>query len=135
MTLLLSAFLAAIAWILVGGLLYIYPPFKRIYKRAERAASVKKWDDSSKFMIAQFVSVFIQCFLFALVFSVVKVSLPSDMVAQALSFGLIVTAVKIVPRTMKMLVHTTYPGNLLFIEFLSSLLAAFGVSFIFVILI
>ena len=133
--LILAAFLAAILWIIVGGLLYLSPSVKRMYTRAAKSAAVKKWSNSGHFMIAQFASVFIQCFLFAWVYSVVKVSLSVDPFFQALSFGAIIAGVKIIPRTMKMWVHTTYPGSLLFLEFVNSAIASFGVAAIFVILV
>ncbi len=126
-----ASIIAALAWIIAGGILYAYPPVKRVYKRAEKAASVKKWSSPKNYIIAESVYIFVQCFLFALVFSVVKISLSPDLFTQALQFGLIITAIKTIPRTIKMAVHTTYPGKLLFVEFLNSIIGAFGVSFIY----
>ena len=127
--------IAAIVWIVAGGILYAYPPIKRVYKRSEKAAAVKNWSSPKNYIIAESAYIFVQCFLFALVFSVVKVSLSPDLFTRALQFGLIILAIKVIPGTIKMAVHTTYPGKLLFVEFLNSFIGAFGVSFIYVFLI
>lgn len=129
------ALLATIIWMIIGLLIYIYPPFKRISHQAEKSASVKKWINPTHYLAAEFIYIFIQCLLFELVFSVIKVSLPAEIFMQAMSFALIIIAVKVIPRTLKMLIHTTYPKGLLFIEFIYSSLASFGVSILFVLLI
>ncbi|MCX8094480.1 MAG: hypothetical protein N3E50_10000 [Candidatus Goldbacteria bacterium] len=129
------AFLATLIWMITGIIIYLYPPFKRISQLAEKEPSVKKWSNPRHYLVAEFIYIFIQCFLFAYVFSIIKVSLPADLFMQAVSFALIIIAIKVIPRTLKMLIHTTYPGKLLFIEFIYSVFASFGVSMLFVLLI
>jgi len=135
MNYILVALLATLIWMITGILIYIYPPFKRISQQAEKEPSVKKWGNPTHYLIAEFVYIFIQCFLFVWVFSVIKVSLPADLFMQAMSFALIIIAIKVIPRTLKMIIHTTYPKNLLFIEFIYSICASIGISLLFVLLI
>jgi|DewCreStandDraft_4_1066084.scaffolds.fasta_scaffold24117_4 hypothetical protein len=135
MSYIIVALLATFIWMITGIIIYLYPPFKRISQQAEKEPSVKKWGDAKQYLIAEFIYIFIQCFLFAWVFSVIKVSLPAELFEQALSFALIIIAIKIIPRTLKMLIHTTYPKSLLFIEFIYSIFASFGISILFVFLI
>lgn len=135
MSYILVALLATLLWMIIGIIVYLYPPFKRISQQAEKEPSVKRWSNSKHYLIAEFVYIFIQCFLFVWVFSIIKVALPAELLMQAMSFALIIIAVKVIPRTLKMLIHTTYPKGLLFIEFIYSFFASFGVSILFVLLI
>jgi hypothetical protein len=130
-----TALLATLIWMITGVIIYLYPPFKRISQRAEKDPSVKKWGDPVHYLIAEFIYIFIQCFLFAWVFSIIKISLPADLFMQAISFAMIIIALKVIPRTLKMIIHTTYPKSLLFIEFIYSVFASFGISLLFVLLI
>lgn len=129
------ALLATLIWMITGIVIYIYPPFKRISQQAEKEPSVKKWGNPKHYLIAEFIYIFVQCFLFAWVFSIIKVSLPADLFMQAISFALIIIAIKVIPRTLKMIIHTTYPKSLLFIEFIYSVFASLGISILFVLLI
>jgi hypothetical protein len=127
--------LATLIWFITGIIIYAYPPFKRASRQAEKSPSVKKWGDSAHYLIAEFVYIFIQCFLFAWVFSVIKVSLPADLFMQIISFTLVIIAIKLIPEIFKMLIHTTYPPGLVFIDFIYNVFASFEISIIYVLLI
>lgn len=135
MSYIFAALMATFIWIITGIVIYLIPPFKRTSQQAEKDPSVKKWSNPTHYLIAEFIYIFIQCFLFAWVFSVIKVSLPAELLAQAISFALIIIAIKVIPRILKMMVHTTYPKSLLFIEFIYSVFASIGISMLFVLLI
>ncbi|MBP7793306.1 MAG: hypothetical protein KA120_09655 [Candidatus Goldbacteria bacterium] len=131
----LVSLLATLIWFITGIIIYAYPPFKRASREAEKAPSVKKWSDPVRYLMAEFIYIFIQCFLFAWVFSVIKVSLPADLFMQAISFTLIIIAIKFIPEMFKMFIHTTYPSGLVFIDFIYNVFASFEISIIYVLLI
>jgi len=131
----LVSLLATLIWFITGIIIYAYPPFKRASREAEKAPSVKKWGDPVRYLMAEFIYIFIQCFLFAWVFSVIKVSLPADLFMQAISFTLIIIAIKFIPEMFKMFIHTTYPSGLVFIDFIYNVFASFEISIIYVLLI
>lgn len=108
---------ASIAWFIVGGALYMNPIVARIYKDAEKSPALKKWQSVPKYIGLQYVGILAQCLLWALVFALVKPVLPDGVLMKGLVFGLILVAVKIFPRFYDMWIQSTYPNELLAIEF------------------
>lgn len=115
---------ASIAWFIVGGALYMNPIVAKIYKDAEKSPALKKWPSVPKYIGLQYVGILAQCLLWALVFALVKPVLPGGVLMKGLVFGLILVAVKIFPRFYDMWIQSTYPNELLAIEFFNGIVGS-----------
>ena len=108
---------AAIVWFIIGGALYMNPFVARIYEReAECSPAVRKWESTVRMLVGQFAGVLIQCLLWAMVFVWIKPALPAGLFRAGLAFGVILIALKIIPRLIDMWLVSTYPPRLLLLE-------------------
>lgn len=127
----LGGFLASIAWFIIGGIFYMNPIVAKIYKKFENSPGFKKWKDTKKYLVNMYVfGILIQCLLFAFVYAFIKPILPGALALNTIFFGLILVAVKIVPRLFDMWLQSTYPNKLLAIEFVNGVIGSFAIAFI-----
>ena len=123
---------ATIVWFIVGALVYMNPFVAKIYKNYEDDPSVKDRKDVKTFIIKTFVfSVLIQCFLFAFVYLYIQPILPETLLLNTIYFGIILVAVKIIPRLFDMYVQSKYPMPLLIIEVINGSIGSFVIAFVF----
>lgn len=125
---LLAGFLASLIWFLIGVFLYMNPVIAKIYKKSESSPALKKWKSTPKYVGLQYVGMLIQCLLWAFVFAFVQPVLTGDFWQQGFFFGLILVAVKIIPRLYDMWIQSTYPNKLLAIEFVNGAIGSFVVG-------
>ena len=129
---LISAIAASIVWFFVGAAVYMNPVVARIYARYEDTPSVKDRGDTTTFLVNTFLySILIQCILFAFVYAYLQSLLPDDILLTTLYFGLILTAIKIIPRFLDMWMQSTYPPTLLTIEAINGAIGSFVIALIF----
>ncbi len=114
-----AGFIASLIWFFIGGILYTNPIVARIYKAAEVSPGLKKWASIPKYLFLQYVGILIQCLLWAVVFAFIRPVLLTDALSAGLTFGLILVALKMIPRLYDMWIQSTYPNNLLIIEFIN----------------
>ncbi len=127
----LAGVVASIAWFVIGGGLYMNPLIAKIYKNAESSPGLKKWSNTPKYIGFQFLGMLIQALLWAFVFAYLKSVLPEAKLSAGLVFGLILVAIKIIPRAYDMWIQTTYPNKLLLIEFINGTIGSFVMALIF----
>ena len=132
---LLAGFAASIAWFIIGGALYSNPIVARMYKNAETSPALKKWPSIPKYIGLQYVGILAQCLLWSFVFMLVKTSFPETFLMKSIIFGLILIATKIFPRLFDMWIQSTYPCNLLIIEFINGAIGCFIIGGVFAYLI
>ncbi len=133
---LIGGFAATIVWFFVGAILYMNPYVGKIYKKYEDDPSVKNRKDVKSFIINTFVfSVLIQCFIFAFAYLYIKPVLPGTLILNVIYFGIILVAVKIIPRLFDMYVQSKYPTKLLAIEVINGAIGSFVIAFVFALLI
>ena len=129
---LIGGIAATIAWFIIGGVVYMNPIVAKIYKKYEDAPGVKKREDVKKFLINTFIfSCLIQCIILALVYSFIKPILPESLTLSFLYFGIILVAVKIIPRLIDMWMQTSYPNTLLGIELVNGTIGSFVIALVF----
>jgi len=116
---LFAGFIASLVWFFIGGILYTNPIVAKIYKAAEVSPGLKKWASIPKYLFLQYVGILIQCLLWAIVFSFIRPVLPADALSAGVTFGLILVALIMIPRLYDMWIQSTYPNNLLVIEFIN----------------
>lgn len=127
---------AAIIWFIIGGVAYMNPFVAKIYKKYEDAPGVKKRKDVKSFLINTFVfSCLIQCIILAFVYSFIQPILPESLVLSFLYFGIILVAVKIIPRLIDMWMQTSYPNTLLTIELVNGIIGSFIIALVFALII
>jgi hypothetical protein len=129
---LIGGIIATVVWFFIGAVVYMNPFVAKIYKKYEDDPSVKNRKDVKTFIINTFVfSILIQCFLFAFVYIFIQSILPGDLLTNTLYFGIILIAVKIVPRFFDMWVQSKYPTTLLSIELINGAIGSFVIAFVF----
>jgi hypothetical protein len=92
------------------------PPVARIYKNAESSPGLKKWIRVQRYLGFHYFNSLVQCLLGAFVFALMKPVLPEGLLIKGFIFGLVLIALKIVPRFLDMWIQSTYPNKLLGIE-------------------
>jgi len=108
------------------------PFVAKIYKKYETDPSVKNRKDVKTFILNTFVfSVLIQCIIFAFVYLYIESILPGTVLLNTLYFGIILVAVKIIPRLFDMYVQSKYPTTLLSIELINGVIGSFVIAFVF----
>jgi len=123
---------ATVVWFVVGAVVYMNPFVAKIYKKYEEDPSVKNRKDVKTFIINTFVfSVLIQCFIFAFVYLYIQKILPGTLLLNTLYFGIILVAVKIIPRLLDMYIQSKYPNTLLMIEVINGAIGSFVIAFVY----
>lgn len=126
---------ATIVWFIIGAVVYMNPFVAKIYKKYEETPSVKNRKDVKTFILNTFVfSILIQCLLFAFVYLFIQPILPGTLILNTVYFGIILVAVKIIPRFFDMWVQSSYPPTLLTIEIINGAIGSFVIAFVFALL-
>jgi magnesium-transporting ATPase (P-type) len=126
---------ATIVWFFAGSVVYMNPFVAKLYKKYEDDPGVKNRKDMKTFLLNTFVfSVLIQCLLFAFVYQFIKPVLPGEVVLNTLYFGVILVAVKIMPRFFDMCVQSRYPVALLSIEAINGAIGSFVIALVFAVM-
>ena len=130
-TIILAGVAAAVAWFIIGGALYMNPLVARIYEQETQSSpAVRKWESITKMLIGQFVGIVVQGLLWAVVFAYLRPALPQGVLMAGLTFGLILIALKIIPRLIDMWLVTTYPARLLAVEVVNGSIGSFVMALI-----
>lgn len=127
----MGGFAASVAWFLAGSALYMNPFVAGIYKKAEGSPGLKKWASVPRYIGLQYIGILAQCLLWAFVFVSVKSALPGEFLARGIVFGFILVAVKIFPRFFDMWIQSTYPKELLAVEFVNGTIGSFLIGVVF----
>ncbi|MBU1118813.1 hypothetical protein KKH43_02955 [Patescibacteria group bacterium] len=126
----LGGFLASVVWFIVGGALYLNPLVAKMYKNAEGSPGLKKWSSNPKYLTFQYLGALVQCLLWAVVFAFIQPIFPESIMLTGLYFGLVLVAIKIIPRGYDMWIQTTYPNKLLVVEFVNGTIGSFVIAFV-----
>jgi len=131
----IAALAATIVWFIVGAIVYMNPFVAKIYKKYEDDPSVKNRKDVKTFILNTLVfSILIQCFIFSFVYLYLQQILPGTLLYNTIYFGVILVAVKIIPRLFDMYVQSQYPKTLLIIEVINGSIGSFVIAFVFAII-
>jgi hypothetical protein len=128
-TILLGGGTAALIWFAIGGALYMNPISAAAYKAGASSPAVKVWKNLPLYLGLQFAGILLQTLLWAFVFAQFRPALPPGLVG-GLAFGLVLVAVKIIPRLIDMWMQTTYPGRLLKVELVIGVIGSLVVGLV-----
>lgn len=129
-TILLAGFAASVVWFIVGGAVYMNPFVARIYKEYETSPGLKTWGNTASYLMTMFLLILVQCLLFAAVYAFIRPVFTGTVLANGLIYGLILTAIKIIPRWLDMWIQTTYPNKLLGIEVINGVIGSFVIALV-----
>jgi hypothetical protein len=123
--------LVSIVSFIVAGALYMNPIVAKIYESFRKSGGFKSWTNKKEYMGKMYLfGMLIPSILFAFVYTYIKPVLPGDLLMNTLVFGLILVAVRIIPRWADMFMQTTYPNKLLKIELLNGTIISFVMAFV-----
>ncbi len=123
-------FITSLVWFVIGGVLYMNPLVAGIYKKNEKHPGVKKWKNIKEYLLKMYVfGTLIQCLIFTLIYTFINPILPTNIVSKTIIFGLILIGIKIYPRLSDMWLQTTYPNELLLVEFINGTIGSFVIAF------
>ena len=110
----------------VVGILYMNPVVARLYNKAQEAPALRTWQNQKEYLIKMFAGTQIEVFLFTGAYLYLR-----HLFAQPASFrtaliiACILSAIRVYPRFWNMLIQTTYPVNLLIVEFINGTIGMF----------
>lgn len=131
MNFVLAIGVATAAWFVLAAILFFNPIVDKIYRSEEGHPSVNQLPQTPQTIGKILFAVFIQCAIWAYVYTLVRAAFPPSLVWKASLFGLIIAAVKVLPRDIDRVLLTTYPRKRLTIEFVIGLPCAFVVGLVF----
>ncbi len=119
------------AWFIAAAILFFNKPVDAIYRSEEGHPAVRTLPQNPGTIAKILSAVAIQCALWAGVYQIIGDALPGGVVGKGLTFGLIVIAIKVVPRDVDRVLLTTYPSRRMTIEFIIGAICAFVVGIVF----
>jgi len=122
--------IASVAWFIVCGILYLNPVVAGVYNNYEGHPGVKNWGDSPNYLAYMYGLILVQCLLAAGAYSILKPAFTGDVTSNGLKYGLILVAVRIIPRLFDMWVQSTHPNTLLAIEVANGAIGSFVIALV-----
>ena len=99
------------------------PFIAKIYKKYDKHPSMKRWNSQQQYLIGMFfIAGFIPILLTAIVYEYIA---PISII----SFWLLLSGVRIIPRLCDMWIQTSYPNRILFIELTNGVILSFVISY------
>lgn len=122
---------ATIVWFVVASALFFNPIVGKIYSNQEKMPGVRSLPKSPKTIVLLLCAILAQVALWAGVYALINSALPGDKLEKGLIFGLILVAIKMIPRDVDRILLSTYPKKRLLIEFIIGTISMFVVGVVF----
>ncbi|MEM6993014.1 MAG: hypothetical protein AAF721_21055 [Myxococcota bacterium] len=119
------------AWFIAAAILFFNKPVDTLYRSEESHPAVRNLPQNPGTIGKILGAVAVQCALWAGVYQLVDEALPGGVIGKGLTFGLIVIALKVVPRDVDRVLLTTYPSRRMTVEFIVGSICAFVVGIVF----
>ncbi len=126
-----AVLVATILWFLVAAVLFFNPFVDKIYRSEEGHAGVRALPQSAKTIGMILLAVVIQSLLWAYVYTLISSGLAGGRLCKGLTFGLILSLTKIIPRDIDRILLTTYPRKRMTIEFVVGIICSLVVGIVF----
>ncbi|MEZ4744347.1 MAG: hypothetical protein R3B45_18165 [Bdellovibrionota bacterium] len=119
----------------VVGLLYGNPLVDKLYQEAQKnSPGVKRWDSKPKYLITQFLGTQIEVFILSFGYIWLKTLIPLEQTNLTILLAALFAGIRVYPRFWNMWIQSTYPNQLLAIEFVNGIISTFtiiiGLSFL-----
>jgi hypothetical protein len=110
----------------IVGVLYGNPVVDARYQQAMREhAGVRRWDSRPRYLVTQFLGTQLEVYALTAAFFILRPLFAS--LADLVGLAALLAAVRVYPRFWNMWIQSTYPRNLLAIEFVNGTLSTFAV--------
>ncbi len=133
MEILKTTLIVTVIAFIVASLVYTNPLASKLYRKSTKTGILKTWKNQKLFMLSHFLSLMLEVFIYALVFSLITIHPATSWIAAGLYFGLFIFLIRILPRFLDMFVMVNYPMRLLALELVNGLIinmaAAMGISY------
>lgn len=124
---LLAGLVASIAWFIIAGALYMNPFVAKMSKRAKTSA-VRPMGGKKEMLSMYLLGCLLPSILFAFVFVFIRPAMQGTFWMDTILFGLILFAIKIIPRMLDMGLLSTYPRKLLAVDLVNGTIASFVIA-------
>jgi len=132
----LAGFIASIVWFAAATILYMNPYSKKIADTLKNHPGVKKWANQKEMLLPMYLwGVLVPSIIFAVIFWWLNPVFPSSILAKTILFGLILVGIKIYPRLTDTALMTSYPKQLLIMDFINGTISSFVIAAAFAFLI
>jgi hypothetical protein len=123
--------LTAIAWVVVGSILFfnplVDPVYQNMYRHPDKYPQARSVPKSPRTLALILAINVLKCSCFAAVYLLVLPCLPAEPASRGVLFGLLLTLTRMIPGDVDRAFLTTYPAKAAWIEFG---IFTFGVFFI-----
>lgn len=128
---------ATIVWGMAAGLVHfvllgaIYgnPVVDKLYATAMASSpGVRQWASKPKYMVTQFLGTQVEVFILTLAFLWLRPLIAIPGYSGAWLLGLLLAATRVYPRFWNMWIQSTYPRNLLAIEFVAGTIGTLSIA-------
>jgi hypothetical protein len=127
----ISIIVTSLVWFVLAGALFFNPVVDKIYRKQDHLPGVRALPPSPKTVGMIMGAIVLQITLWALVYSLIAPALPGTNWEKGLIFGLILVAMKMIPRDADRLLLSTYPQRRLIIEFIIGVINCFAIGLTF----
>ncbi len=118
--------LAGLIHFVAVGILYGNPIIDKMYKKAAKNdPAVKSWASQPKYLVTQFLGTQIEVFVIAIGYFWLRPLVSSDGATAVLLLGTFFAALRVYPRFWNMWIQSTYPTQLLKVEFVNGVISTF----------
>lgn len=119
---------AGIIHFVIVGILYKNPFVDKFYTKAEKESpAFRKWANLKKYLLTMFLGTQVEIYILTAGYLFLRQYLDFGEWTTTLLLGLIFSGIRVYPRFWNMWIQTTYPRNLLAIEFVNGTLSTFTV--------
>lgn len=123
---LIWGFAIGIIHFFIVGLLYLNPLVARQYEKGKNSSAVKIWNNQKEYLIKMFLGTQVEIYILTTVYLYLRQMFASPhSFHTALILAFLSALVRVYPRFWNMWIQSTYPKNLLFIEFINGVIGTF----------
>lgn len=113
--------LTAIAWVVLGSLLFfnplVDPVYQEMYGHPDKYPQVRSVPKSPRTLALILTINILKCSCYAAVYLLVLPSLPAEPASRGVLFGVLLTLTRMIPGDVDRAFFTTYPATPAWIEF------------------
>ena len=127
-TLVWGAVVGVIHFIITGAL-YQNPFVAKFYKKAQtdNSPGVKKWPNQKGYILRMVLGTQVEIFILTASFLFLRQYLNFHPWATTILLGTVFTGIRVYPRFWNMWIQSTYPNQLLVIEFVNGIISTYSV--------
>lgn len=117
-------FLIGLIHFVIIGILYGNPLIDRLYQKAQKTQpGVRKWASKAQYLFFQFLGTQVEVFILTIGFIWLRPLIQVEGFYGAFLLGILFSGIRVYPRFWNMWIQSTYPNQLLAIEFINGIIS------------